>query len=330
MPATTALVMTGPQQVQLRALALPEPTDTQVIVRTDYSVVSSGTELRCLAGRQGDGKFPFVPGYSAAGVVVQAGRASGCREGQRVFCGGSSAFVDMPRQWGGHASHMLSEGAAVIPLPDGVSTKQAALAKIAAIAYHGFRLTHVKAEDRVVVLGLGLLGQLSARLFAAAARTTAADPSAQRVQAASAAGVEAMLIDHDLQPLLASCSDSADVVVDVTGVAAVMAKALDLLRARPWGDVTHYPPLYLVQGSYAHDMSIPYAAAFSKEAIFLLSRDNGRDDLEAVLAALAQRRLSVDDLLVNVVSPADAQRVYEQLAGRGAEMTAVFEWASVA
>lgn len=329
MNRTAALVMIGPEQVELSDVAIPEPAAAEVVVRAAFSVISPGTELRCLAGRQANARFPFVAGYSTAGTIEWAGPDSGRRQGQRVFCKGGGRFVDHRTQWGGHAGRLVLDGTDVLPLPDALDLKAAAVTKIAAIAYHGFRLADPHPADRCIVLGLGMIGQISARLFAGACPTIATDLDASRIARARNAGVEAVLIDRELQPLATSHDDAADLLVDSTGVAAVMRPAMALLRARPWGDVTQRPPKYLVQGSYPGPITIDYPQAFMKEAQFVLARDTGRADLEAVLGALASGRLVVDDLLERVVSPADAASVYAELATRGQAMTAVFDWSAL-
>ena len=329
MAKTMALVATGVNQVELREVKVADPTDTQVVVANRYSVASPGTELRCLAGQQEQQDFPFVMGYSAAGVVEKAGKASGLNEGDEVCCPGGGSFLDVPRKWGGHAQRLLMEGGSLLPCPAGVDLRHAAIGKVAAVPYHGYRLAGVNADRKVVVLGLGLIGQVAARLFNAACETVAADLDEARVAAARAAGVEAMTIDRDLQPLMEQWADRADVVVDGTGVSAAIDPAVNLLRSRPWGDIDDTPPVYLVQGSYPASMSIDYQPAFMKEAVFVLARDHGRADVGAVLDAIAQGTLNVDDLLSHVVSPADAQSAYDQLRGRSRLMTVVFDWSAV-
>ncbi len=330
MPTTLALVATSVNQVELREVVVADPGESQVLVRSEFSVASPGTELRCLAGRQADIAFPFVLGYSAAGVVEKAGRGSGLAEGDRVFCPGGLGFQDgMNNGWGGHSLRILQEAAKVVPMPPRLSARRAAAAKIAAIAHHGRCVARPATDDRVVVLGLGLLGQISARWFASGHEVLACDLDETRIELADEAGLQTMRIDRDLQPLAEQWANRADIVVDVTGVDAVIDQAVRLLRSRPWGDTEQRPPIYLVQGSYPGAVSIDYQPAFVKEAAFLFPRDNGRADNEAALQALADETLQIDDLLGYVVSPAQAQEAYDELRGRSRTLTAVFDWGRV-
>ena len=72
------VVLTGPNAVSVREVELPDPAPNQILVKTEASVVSAGTELAVYTGTHQwlkdptlpDWKFPFRPGYSAAGTVV--------------------------------------------------------------------------------------------------------------------------------------------------------------------------------------------------------------------------------------------------------------------
>lgn len=100
-------------------------------------------------------------GYSCAGRVLEvAGDVPGVRVGDRVACAGS-----------GHANH--AEFASVprnllVPVPDAVSLEDAAFVAIGAIALQGVRRAKVQVGEVCVVIGLGLVGQLTAQLLKAA------------------------------------------------------------------------------------------------------------------------------------------------------------------
>src|SRR6185295_9536644 len=73
--------ITKPFAAEVREVELPPPAANQVQVRTEFSVISAGTELAVWAGTHQwlqdpnlpDWKFPFRPGYSAAGTVEAVG-----------------------------------------------------------------------------------------------------------------------------------------------------------------------------------------------------------------------------------------------------------------
>src|SRR5215216_6111515 len=97
-------VVLEPFQVGLREVDLPPPAANQVLVATEVSAVSAGTELAVYTGTHQwlkdpslpDWKFPFRPGYSAAGKVVAVGSAvDGVRRGDRVSYPGNHASAEL-------------------------------------------------------------------------------------------------------------------------------------------------------------------------------------------------------------------------------------------
>ena len=97
-------VITEPFKAAVREVELPAPAPNQVLVRTKVSAVSAGTELAVWTGTHQwledpnlpDWKFPFRPGYSAAGTVVAVGsEVSGWRPGDRVSFPGNHASLEL-------------------------------------------------------------------------------------------------------------------------------------------------------------------------------------------------------------------------------------------
>src|SRR5438067_5761363 len=97
-------VIVKPFQVEVREVDLPEPADHQILVATEVSAVSPGTELAVYTGthqwlldpKLPDWKFPFRPGYSAAGTVAAVGKGvSGWRPGARVSYPGHPASAEL-------------------------------------------------------------------------------------------------------------------------------------------------------------------------------------------------------------------------------------------
>src|SRR5258707_13232925 len=75
------VVILEPGRVGVREVELPNPASNQILVATEASAVSAGTELAVYTGSHQwlkdpnlpDWKFPFRPGYSAAGKVIAVG-----------------------------------------------------------------------------------------------------------------------------------------------------------------------------------------------------------------------------------------------------------------
>src|SRR5712692_3489944 len=98
------VVILEPFKVAVREVELPPPAPNQVLVATEASAVSPGTELAVYTGTHQwlkdpnlpDWKFPFRPGYSAAGTVAAVGSdVQGWKAGDRVSFPGNHASAEL-------------------------------------------------------------------------------------------------------------------------------------------------------------------------------------------------------------------------------------------
>src|SRR5712692_8822191 len=98
------VVIVEPHKVEVREVDLPTPAANQLLVATEASAVSPGTELAVYTGTHQwlkdpalpDWKFPFRPGYSAAGTVVAVGAdIRGWQPGDRVSYPGNHASAEL-------------------------------------------------------------------------------------------------------------------------------------------------------------------------------------------------------------------------------------------
>ena len=205
---------------ELTLLDVPVPAcrPRGVVVRTEYSVISSGTEkmkvdeskLSMLGmararpdqirkvvdsvNQQGlsstyrkvmnrlDSYTPL--GYSLAGVVVEAGAESGFEIGQRVACAGN--------QYALHAEYNYVPSNLCVPLPDGVDARHAAFTTVGAIALQGYRQADPQLGEVSLVIGLGLVGQLLVQILnGAGVRVVGLDVSPERCRLAEKVGAVA-------------------------------------------------------------------------------------------------------------------------------------------
>src|SRR3954468_23662216 len=97
-------VLLEPYKVAVREVELPPAAANQILVAAEVSAVSAGTELAVYTGTHQwlkdpnlpDWKFPFRPGYSAAGVVVEVGSAiEHVKPGDRVSFPGNHASLEL-------------------------------------------------------------------------------------------------------------------------------------------------------------------------------------------------------------------------------------------
>lgn len=127
-------------------------------------------------------------GYSAAGDVIAVGsEVEGFRPGDRVACAGAGVA--------NHAEVIDVPVNLAVKIPEGVATDQACTVTLGAIAMQGVRRCNPTLGETVVVLGLGLLGQITAQLLSAnGCRVIGTDPDPDRVRIARQGGMDVGLV----------------------------------------------------------------------------------------------------------------------------------------
>lgn len=231
---STNIVFTGPNQVEVKREPVPEPRPDELLLQTQCTLISTGTELICLERKFEPGthwhrwvQYPFYSGYSQVGRVVAMGsEVRGFEQGDRVASGASHRqFACVP-----------ATAANLFPIPDAVTDEDAAWATLSYIVQHGIRKAQLQMGDAVVIIGLGLLGQLAVQYarLAGAGEVIAIDTAPARLEMAAAHGATRTLQlgVGDALPAVTELTGGqlADVVFDITGHASAFAPALKLLR----------------------------------------------------------------------------------------------------
>ena len=224
------IVFTGKQQVGLEPFDPGLPGKGQVLVRTQLSLMSTGTENIVFnrlfdPGTHWDNwvKYPFYPGYCSVGTVESVGEeVTNLKAGQRV------TFRV------GHRSHDVVNADDCQVIPDGVPFEHAVWFALAKITFHAAKAAHHILGDSVLIVGAGPIGQMSIRWAQAAgvASIIVVDTAAHRMPLAQAGGATALVtspIDQAREAVLKAGEGKLPrVVIDSTGNAAVFAAALGL------------------------------------------------------------------------------------------------------
>ena len=204
-------------RMRVAEVPVPRPGAGSALIRTGVSLISAGTEKQIvdlakasLAGKamarpdlvrqvirkaRTEGvmetitkvrsklEVPIPLGYSLAGTVIEAGAASGVAVGDRVACAGAGIA--------NHAEFNVVPKNLMARIPDGVSDEAASFATVGAIALQGVRVADPRLGDRVVVMGLGLIGLLTVQLLKAnGCRVLGFDPNPERVALARLLGAD--------------------------------------------------------------------------------------------------------------------------------------------
>lgn len=329
-----AIAFTGANLVELHDRPVPEPAAGEVLIESRRTLISTGTELTCLGRRFEPGshwdewvKYPFYSGYSCAGVVVKTGAGvTAFKPGDRV----ASRTA--------HTRFVVAPEAALVRIPDGVSDDEAVWFGIACIVQNGVRRAQHELGDAVVVIGLGLLGQLAVQFarLSGAREIIAIDTAPRRLEMARAGGATLVLeksaADSRADVLAATGGRLADVVYDITGHPAVLPLTFPLTRTLGkivlLGDAgnpsqQHLTGELISRGLHiigAHDNNPPKFA--SDHAWW--TRNHMAD---LFMTYLAQGRMRVADLITHRFAPAQAPEAYRRLVeDRATAMGVVFDW----
>lgn len=332
------IVFAAPGQAEFQPFTMDEKLkESEFLIETWYSLISPGTELAWFSGVQKDVsgerfQYPIYPGYCNVGRVMALGRAVGpYQEG------------DLVATHGPHASHARIDFLSLPSqkVPPGLSPIQATFSTMGEIALASVRLADFSLGDRVVVIGLGLVGNLAAQLFRlAGAEVLAADLLPSRLDMARQCGVENLV-----NPREASLEETvmdwthgqgAQVVVESVGATELILQAVDLTRRlgqvvllgtpRRRAMVNATPAFYR-----AHMEGITIRGALRGLHYGVhqgpFSRHSSRGDLAQVLEWLRDGRLKVEPLLTHHLAPDQCQAAYQALERERARyLGVIFDW----
>jgi predicted dehydrogenase/threonine dehydrogenase-like Zn-dependent dehydrogenase len=345
---------------QLAEVPAPLAEPGHLLIRTRRSLVSLGTEkmlvqfgkaslfqkarsqpakVRQVLGKiRTDGLMPTVEavfrkldeplplGYCNAGTVIGVG------EGVEGFAVGDRVASNGP-----HAEIVAVPINLVSKVPAGVSDQAAAFTVIGAIGLQGIRLARPELGETFVVIGLGLIGQLTAQLLKAhGCRVIGFDFDGAKVDLARSFGIEAVRAGGEVDPVKWVLSQTggmgADAVLitastssnDVIRQSAQMSRkrgrivlvgvvGLELNRA----DFYEKELTFQVSCSYGpgryddayEEMGFDYPLAFV--------RWTENRNFQAVLAAIASGALKVEHLITKRVPLARFEEIYGQMDGSG-------------
>lgn len=352
LPTTRRVLrFTGERTLELATLPCPEPGPGEVLVATNRSLISTGTELTVFTRRFAPGthwdhwvKYPFETGYLNAGTVIAVGSGvQGWKEGDRIATRLRHASHGVVAIEPGTtlANGLVSPSGAGFRIPDGVSFESAVWLGLGKIVQVGVRAAEHVLGDVVVVIGLGLLGQLAVQYarLSGASRVIAIDTAPLRLAHAASHGATDCIQDtatgalEKVKAIAAQYGiDGADVVYDVTGHHSVLAQALPL--ARRFGKVVllgdpgdpskqTLTPDVITRGVNivaAHDCHPPQTPQ-------PWHRWSSSQINQAFLGYVARGDLRTGDLVTHRYAPEQAAEAYAMLDTRRDEaMGVVFTW----
>ncbi|MEC8067320.1 MAG: bi-domain-containing oxidoreductase [Pseudomonadota bacterium] len=345
-------------QMNLTDVPAPQVGKGEVLVATKASLISAGTEKmlidfakksllskaqerpdlvqKVLDKMQRDGlsatlssvfsklEEPLPLGYSAAGEVIAVGEnlKGQFQVGERVAMAGAG--------FANHAEVNAVPKNLLAKVPENVSDQHASFATLVAIAMQGARNAKVTLGDKVMVMGLGLVGQLTVQLLkAAGCKVFAVDFDADRIKQAEENGADMVhaLSVGNTESLVKSFTDGygfdSVIICAATDSNDPIEQAIQFARDKA---------NIVMTGKVGSN--IPYAEFMKKELNFIISRSYGpgrydknyeergqdyprgfvrwceRENLKEALSLMAQGKLNMEPLLSHTFPIEEAKDAY--------------------
>ena len=269
---------------------------------------------------------PLPLGYCNVGDVIAVGKGvTEFRIGDRVASNGP------------HAEYVLVPVNLAAKVPDGVSDEEAAFTVIGSIALQGIRLLNPLFGETVVVIGLGLIGLITAELLQANGfRVIAFDMDVEKVRLAQEKGVTAINIGSGSDPVAVVQELTSQIGCDGVIITAsnssdeIMHQAAEMSRKRGRIILVGVVGLKLRRDDlYKKELSFQVSCSYGPGRYDEAYEQRGQDyplayvrwtekrNFEAVLQAIAKGQLDVKSLITERVKLADYLQIYGDMRKSG-------------
>jgi predicted dehydrogenase/threonine dehydrogenase-like Zn-dependent dehydrogenase len=357
----TQLLKDGTMQI----LEVPYPalSNGQVLVRNHFSLISAGTEGKTVKdarlgyiakarARKTEVKkvieaaktfglketyrmvmnkldSPAALGYCCAGeVIAVADDVKGFVIGDKVACGGNSA---------NHAEIISVPVNLCVKVDESVPMQFASFTTLGAIALQGVRQSDLRLGESCVIIGLGLVGQLTVKLLnAAGIKTIGIDVDEGMVKLASENGCD-LTIQRSREDLGNSVSEftdgyGADSVIITAGTNSTDPIELAGVLCRKKGKVIivgAVPTGFQRKNYFTKELELRmscsygagrYDAEYEEQGIdypYAYVRWTENRNMQAFVELLRTNKISIDKLLTHTFDFKDAPKAYQIILDKG-------------
>jgi len=265
-------------------------------------------------------------GYSAAGTVTEVGNeVTDLRPGDRVACAGVG--------YASHAEVISVPKNLCVRLPDDVSFDAGAFGTLGAIALQGVRLAELTLGESVVVIGLGLIGQLTVQLVRAhGCRVFGIDLDQTKIELARKFGADGFAPEDDVRQRVMDWSKGrgADAVLITASSQSSQPVELAGEISRPKGRVVAVGAVGLTlprQPYYNRELTFKISMSYGPGRYDPEYEERGHDypfgyvrwtegrNMEAFVDLLAENRIDVESLITHRFKLAETEDAYKLITG---------------
>ncbi|WP_085906819.1 bi-domain-containing oxidoreductase [Kiloniella majae] len=362
--------------VSVETVPDPSVSEGSVLVRVEHSCISVGTEMsgvktsnmplwkralkqpenvkkvyervrthglkdtRRLVQQKLDTSFPI--GYSVSGTVTRVGeKVTEYAIGDRVTCAGSQAAF--------HAEIVNVPQNLVCPIPTGLSMKAASTVTLGAIALQGVRRATPTIGETFVVIGLGILGQLTHQILRAnGINTIGTDIDEDRIRTALALGLNAGVstapdLDNEIARLTNGVGADGVIITAATSSDALLSQAFKACRRKGRVVLVGDVGLNIDRSDiYAKELDFLISTSYGPGRYDKIYEEDGLDyplpyvrwsenrNMRAYLDLLNQGRVNVESLIHASYSIDEAKEAYKALqCDKDRPLSILLEYSSV-
>ncbi len=325
-----AMILRAPLNLRFEEVERPRPRPGEVFIRVTHSGVC-GTDLRIYDGSV-PVRHPLIMGHEMCGEVVDFGGDTigddriqigdrvivdpslscgvciNCQAGQTNLCR-NGGLVGRDSN-GGFAEYLLAPLSHVFPLPSEVDSQKAPLIQVLTTCIHAQRFLNIFPGQSVVVVGLGVTGQLHLQL----AKSRGANPvigvtrSAWKRQLAKEFGADLTLCsgaEGSRGVSEATNGQGADVVIVATGSLSTIAEAISMCRPGA--------TLQLFGMTTATEGKLPFYQLYYKELTIFNSRAATAEDFPVAVDLVARGVVKLNSLVTHILPLAELSSAIEML-----------------
>lgn len=328
------IFFTDVHKAELLENEIDKVNENEVLVKTEYTVISGGTERACILGMNNTSqKFPMSLGYCGVGYVEKIGsNVKKASVGNRVLV-----------YHGCHSKYNIRPESDITKVENNsISSHDAAFVIIASMGLGGVRKLEIELGKSAMVMGLGLLGIFSVQFLrlSGANPVIAADLNENRRALALKLGADYALdpFDKNFAHKVREITTGKGVngCVEVTGISLAMKQALEC--ASQLGRIS------LLGCTRVSDCAVDYYQQVHRPGVKLIGAHNfvrpkyesyphhwtHQDDCNAILDMIASNRIQIKPIVSRVVSPSDAPQIYNELCDdKYFPLGTVFDWRNI-
>jgi 2-desacetyl-2-hydroxyethyl bacteriochlorophyllide A dehydrogenase len=328
-----AIVIEKPRQAVVKEIPVASIDEDTVVVKTTYSAISTGTEMKVWSGLSGSlgGElwYPLVPGYEEVGQVVHVGKnVKDFKVGDRVMANECRYYPEHCAAWGGQCGLVIknkktspSPFDGLEKIPENVTDQEAVLAYLASVSHKGINRVKPKAGQTVFVIGMGMIGLSWIQLAKlAGCRVIGMDLNDKRLKLGAKFADE--VIDAKSYDPVAALKEltggkKADVVVECSGDPSSVTHLYQYLKDGGWG-LDDEPGHIHLQADYPYPVMLtPYQSWFTKNVNISLTCAIRPDSKATMLKLISEGKFDVKTILQSKMTPEmpvdKAEEAYEKV-----------------